>query len=53
MIEQRSVRDIIDKKINFNVPAYQRGYRWSELHVKDLLDDLFEFMQDTNKCRTY
>ena len=53
MIEQRSVRDIIDKKINFNVPAYQRGYRWNKLNVTDLLDDLLEFMQDGSSGKFY
>ena len=53
MIEQRSVRDIIDKKINFNVPAYQRGYRWDKLNVTDLLDDLLEFMQDDSSGKFY
>ena len=53
MIEQRSVRGIIDKKINFNVPAYQRGYRWNKLNVTDLLDDLLEFMQDDSSGKFY
>ena len=53
MIEQRSVRDIIDKKINFNVPAYQRGYRWNKLNVTDLLDDLLEFRQDDSSGKFY
>ena len=53
MIEQKSIRDIIDKKINFNVPAYQRGYRWDKLNVTDLLDDLLEFMQETNRGKFY
>ena len=53
MIEQKSVRDIIDKKINFNVPAYQRGYRWDKINVTDLLDDLLEFMQDPNSGKFY
>jgi len=53
MIEQRSVRDIIDKKINFNVPAYQRGYRWDMLNVTDLLNDLLEFMQDGSSGKFY
>ncbi|WP_148787327.1 DUF262 domain-containing protein [Campylobacter concisus] len=53
MIEQRSVRDIIDKKINFNVPAYQRGYRWNKLNVTDLLDDLLEFRQDDINGKFY
>lgn len=53
MMEQRSVRDIIDKKINFNVPAYQRGYRWDMLNVTDLLNDLLEFMQDGSSGKFY
>lgn len=53
MIEQKSIRDIIDKKINFNVPAYQRGYRWNKLNVTDLLDDLLEFIQDDNSGKFY
>ena len=53
MIEQKSVRDIIDKKINFNVPAYQRGYRWDKLNVTDLLDDLLEFIQDGSSGKFY
>jgi len=53
MIEQKSVRDIIDKKINFNVPAYQRGYRWDKINVMDLLDDLLEFMQDGSSGKFY
>ena len=53
MIEQKSVRDIIDKKIDFNVPAYQRGYRWDKINVTDLLDDLLEFMQDGSSGKFY
>ena len=53
MIVQKSVKDIIDKKINFTVPSYQRGYRWDERNVKDLLDDLLEFMQDPNSGKFY
>ena len=53
MIEQRSVRDIIDKKINFNVPAYQRGYRWDMLNITDLLNDLLEFIQDGSSGKIY
>ena len=53
MIEQKSVRDIINEKVNFIVPSYQRGYRWDERNVKDLLDDLLEFMQDPNSGKFY
>jgi hypothetical protein len=39
---------VLDHKIignirgNFFVPAYQRGYRWTEYDVKSLLDDVWE-----------
>lgn len=29
--------------LNFIIPSYQRGYRWSEKQVEDLLNDLKEF----------
>lgn len=32
---------------NFLIPAYQRGYRWDEDQVTDLLEDLFEFIYET------
>lgn len=28
---------------NFSIPVYQRGYRWDDQQISDLLDDLFEF----------
>ena len=31
----------------FWIPAYQRGYRWKPLQVTQLLDDVWEFIQDT------
>jgi hypothetical protein len=30
---------------SFYIPAYQRGYRWSERQVTELLDDIKEFQQ--------
>jgi uncharacterized protein with ParB-like and HNH nuclease domain len=30
---------------HFYIPAYQRGYRWSTIQVKELLDDIWEFSQ--------
>ena len=29
--------------LNFYVPSYQRGYRWTTRQVKELLDDIWEF----------
>ena len=38
----------------FHIPSYQRGYRWTEVEVKALLDDLWEFAQrEPNKHELY
>jgi len=29
--------------MNFFVPSYQRGYRWTEQQITDLLDDIYSF----------
>lgn len=31
---------------NFNIPHYQRGYRWEQQEVTELLDDLWNFCKD-------
>lgn len=35
----------------FFVPSYQRGYRWSEQQVKELLDDVRDFAKKTDKVK--
>jgi hypothetical protein len=42
---------LFDKK--FNIPNYQRGYRWEEQEVTELLDDLWEFEQNAEKGEFY
>lgn len=32
--------------LRFEVPSYQRGYRWKSQQVRDLLNDIFEFQTD-------
>lgn len=39
LLEPRLVGNISDR---FYVPAYQRGYRWGEVEVRRLLDDIWE-----------
>ncbi len=46
-IELKPVGSLLEK--DFLVPAYQRGYRWSERQVKELLNDINEFHQKPNK----
>lgn len=37
---------LLDMK--FNIPTYQRGYRWTETHVNDLLNDIQYFIESFN-----
>jgi len=30
-------------EMNFFIPAYQRGYRWTDQQVKELLEDIYKF----------
>ena len=46
-----SVSDLFGKR--FFIPDYQRGYRWSDKQVTDLLSDIYEFAKDKNKGNTY
>ncbi len=34
---------------NFFIPSYQRGYRWTDQQVTDLLNDVWEFINKQNK----
>lgn len=45
-IELKSVSELLGMK--FFIPSYQRGYRWTEQQVKDLLNDVKEFIQNKN-----
>lgn len=40
-ISLMSLAELLDK--NFFIPSYQRGYRWTEQQVKELLSDIDEF----------
>lgn len=40
-LEMKSIADL--QGMSFYIPAYQRGYRWTQLEVRDLLNDIFEF----------
>ncbi|MBR4838506.1 MAG: DUF262 domain-containing protein [Bacteroidales bacterium] len=46
-IEIKSVGELLGMK--FFIPSYQRGYRWTEQQVKDLLNDIWEFSQKNDK----
>ena len=41
-IDLKSISDLLG--MDFFIPGYQRGYRWTERQVEDLLEDIWEFM---------
>lgn len=52
MSEEKSVTMCsIGELLNYNfvIPSYQRGYRWDEIQVNDLLNDIYEFHQNNNE----
>lgn len=40
-IELKSVKELLGMK--FFIPSYQRGYRWTDLQIENLLNDILEF----------
>lgn len=40
-IELKSVRELLGMK--FFIPSYQRGYRWTDLQIENMLNDILEF----------
>lgn len=43
-VELKTISDI--SGMNFLIPSYQRGYRWGEQQVIDLLDDIYSFSKN-------
>lgn len=41
ILELKTVNEL--QKLDFLVPSYQRGYRWRDKEVEDLLNDISEF----------
>ena len=46
-IELKTIYELLDQK--FFIPDYQRGYRWTPIQVKQLLDDIWDFCKKENK----
>lgn len=47
MKNEKSIYQLIEEQKRgktFLVPSYQRGYRWQQVNVSDLLNDLYEFI---------
>ena len=50
-LELKSIAEL--KGMNFLIPAYQRGYRWTKLQVEDLLNDILEFSKNERTAGIY
>lgn len=48
-LELKSVHELLDGKFQFEIPDYQRGYRWTKQNVEDLLKDFKEFLNSDPK----
>ena len=46
-VELKSISELFDYK--FFVPSYQRGYRWTKVQVRELLEDLYDFADDNKR----
>lgn len=42
-VSLKTMCDLQNESTNFYIDSYQRGYRWTENEVRDLLDDIREF----------
>lgn len=45
IVKLKTMADLQTESIQFYIDAYQRGYRWTQNEVRDLLDDIREFSQ--------
>lgn len=50
-VELKPVSDLFNSV--FFVPSYQRGYRWTSVQVRELLEDLYEFEQEKHNDNSY
>ncbi len=46
-IELKSISELLGR--HFYIPSYQRGYRWEEQQIIDLLNDVLEFQKKKRK----
>lgn len=44
LLTSKNIRELMNLEDSFYIPTYQRGYRWTSIQVKELLEDLYEFM---------
>ena len=45
----KTIGDLTNGQIKFYIDSYQRGYRWTDEQVKEMLLDIYEFSQKHSK----
>ena len=50
-VELKPVSDLFG--YDFFVPSYQRGYRWTSVQVRELLEDLYDFAEEKHSDDSY
>lgn len=50
-IDIRSITQLLG--LNFYIPDYQRGYRWTSHNVEQLLNDIWEYRQEKTNANTF
>lgn len=51
MSDTKTILDLFDYE--FNIPYYQRGYKWEEQEVNELLNDLWDFYNNSDAGQFY
>lgn len=46
-VELKSISELFG--LQFFIPSYQRGYRWTTVQVRELLEDLYDFSDDNKR----
>lgn len=49
----KPIADLLNGKYHFVIPSFQRGYRWEQKQVLDLLEDIKQFANDNNSGNSY
>ena len=44
-LRPKAVAEFLDGNHRFLIPSFQRGYRWGDKQVMDLLDDMLSFVR--------
>jgi uncharacterized protein with ParB-like and HNH nuclease domain len=49
----KPIAEFLDGEHHFNIPSYQRGYRWDKKQVEDLCKDIWDFARDAQNGDFY